>query len=231
MEFTVKVDRVKNVEEAIALQELGVKLIGVSLGEKSLFDDDRLISKDQVSLIQKSLKSSKLVGDVSSVSQGIQISSLADELNFDYVQADDIKLLKTVEQEPNNRNRGVIYSPVCISYDDDPEWVFDDFDNFRKGGKDYIQLDLFGDLENSWNFLNSKSLEEPDEVQIEDINKLSTQYSIFLTIDFSVENIAEVLKSFPNIYGISFVLGKLPHRNDIHCFDYLEVIKILNSLN
>jgi hypothetical protein len=227
MKFVVKVDRVKSVEEAVTLQRLGVNLIGISLGEKDDFDDDRVLSEDQASLIQKSLKSSKLVGDISKVSQELQISNIINDLNFDYIQINKSEILETINQDIDNQKKGIIYSPICLSYDEDPAWAFD---GLNIGKYSYFQLDLLGDMENSWNFLVSKASEEPEELQIEDIKELSKRYPLLLTIDFSKNNISDILKSFPDICGITFVLGKSPQRNDIHSFNYLEVLEILEFL-
>lgn len=227
MEFVVKVDRAKSVEEAIALQDLGVNLIGVSLGEKDGFDDDRLLSEGQASLIQKSLKSSKLVGNISKVSQELQTSNIVNRLDFDYIQISKTEMLETINQDIDNQKKGIIYSPICLSYDEDPEWVFDGLDIEKYS---YFQLDLLGDMEDSWNFLVSKTSEETDEVQIEDINELSRRYPLILTTDFSKNNVRDILGYFPNIRGISFVLGESPQRNDIHSFKYSEVLEILEFL-
>jgi hypothetical protein len=227
MEFVIKVDRVKSIEEAVALQSLGVNLIGVSLGDQDGFDDDRFLSEGQVALIQRSLKSSKLVGDISKISQDFQVSNIINELNFDYIQINKPEILETINQDIDNQKRGIIYSPICLSYDEDPEWAFDGLDTEKYS---YFQLDLLGDMENSWDFLVSKASEEPDEVQIEDINELSKRYPLILTIDFSKNNVSNILRSFPSICGISFVLDESPQRNDVHSFKYSEVLEILEFL-
>jgi hypothetical protein len=223
----VKVDRVRNSDEAIAFQELGVNLIGVSLGERDIFDDDRKLSEDQVGLISQSLKSSQLVIDISYLSDETRISRLPKLVEFDYFQVNEYKISKFLDRNPDIQNKRAIFSPVCLSHDEDPSWLFDGLD---KKDYSYFQLDVLGDIDQSWNFLASTAMEEPDDVQIEDISKLTIEYPSLLTIDFSVDNINDVLNSFPHICGISFTLGQSPHRNDIHCFEYSEVIQVLKVL-
>jgi hypothetical protein len=232
MDLILKVDRVKSVEEAIELQSLDVDFISVALGETSKFDDDRLVSIEQAFLIQKSLRSSsKFVSAFSENCSSFETLNIVKELSLDYVQIDKNEdLAKEVKQELYLANKGIIYSPITISYDEDIQWSLDDFDSIEKSTPVYFQLDLLGDMTNAWEFLVAESPKYPDELQIEDIDELALEHPILLTTNFSLNNIDEILSRLPHIRGLSFVLGNSPHRNDIHCFDYLEVVQILEYL-
>lgn len=57
----IKVDRVRSVAEAVAVEELGAGLVGVALDEDPRFADRRVVSADLAAEIGRSLSRAKFV--------------------------------------------------------------------------------------------------------------------------------------------------------------------------
>jgi uncharacterized membrane-anchored protein len=54
-------------------------------------------------------------------------------------------------------------------------------------------------MENSWQFLRTECPQYPEELQIDDINNLAEQYPLLVSLDFSTDNLLQIIKSMPNI--------------------------------
>jgi len=67
---------------------------------------------------------------------------------------------------------GLIYSDLECSYDTDPSWILRSIHN---SDFDFAQIDLLGDIGDSWNFLKEKCPNFPDELQISDINDIARE--------------------------------------------------------
>lgn len=78
-------------------------------------------------------------------------------------------------------------------------------------------------------FLRTECPKYPEDLQINDINNLAEQYPLLITLDFSADNLLQIIQSMPNIKGVSMILGDNPCRNDIHHFQYSEAVKILEK--
>ena len=226
-----KIDRVKSVEEAVELQRLGVDLIGISLSEKFIFDDNRVVKIDMAIAIRGKLKKSKLVGEVS-VGQGLrEVIFLIEEIGLDYVQLVEY-VLPSIEfrQELERRGVGIIYSGISVSYDDDPAWILSKYENVSDLNAAFYHLDLLGDMENSWNFLKQESPQYIDEFQIDDIDKIGEGFPLLITLDYTVDNVCEIADRISTARGISMTLGESPKRNNIHCFTYSSVLDVLANV-
>jgi len=226
-----KVDRIKSVQEAVELQYLGVDLIGVSLNQDMRFSDDRCINMDLVINVKKELTSAKLVGEIIVGKDFTQTLSLIDEINFDYVQVTE-NLIPPIEfrRELIKRQVGIIYAGIEATYDDDPSWILSGFKNKSELNEAFFQIDLLGNIKNSWDSFCRESPQYPEELQIDDIEEIGKEFPLFIALDYNENNVLEIINRLPSIKGISMVLGKCTNICNIHCFEYASVIEVMGKL-
>lgn len=228
-----KVDRVKDINEAIELEKLGVDFIGVSLIEDPRFSDNRKVSGATALSIRKVLKKSTLVGEIALNSNWNQIISLVKSVGFDYIQVWDNQIVpEELKQQLLKLDIGIIYSNIEASHEDDPSWIIDETKSNKNISKTFFQVDLLGEVENSWHFLNQETPKYPDEeLQIEDINNLAEKYPLFITLDYTPMNIVDIVSQLLAIKGITMTIAQSSARKDIHCFDYSTTLDIISKLN
>lgn len=225
MKPIVKVDRVSSVEEASELQQLGVNIIGVSFDLDPRFKDVRKIQRELARSIRKCLVSAQLCCELPTIDD--ETLFLIESCDFDFLQVSNAKI------PPLNFRRrlkqlgiGLIYSGIEASYEDDPAWIMSRFEDEKELGASYFQLDLLADIDGSWFFLKEECPRYSEELQIEDIEHIASQYPLLITLDYSCNNIIEIINQVKNIKGISFTLGAIPTHNDFHWFSHTEVIDI-----
>ncbi len=228
----VKVDRVSSVAEVETLQRLGVNAISISLSSDRKFKDRRTLSKKEAYLIKDKIeKNTSFIGSLS-INSYQEMIELATDLEFDYIQLSSIQQSKIlpneVYQELKIQGIGLIYSDLECSYDTDPSWILRSIHN---SDFDFAQIDLLGDIGDSWNFLKEKCPNFTDELQVSDINDIARENPLLITTDLSENNLEEIIDCLANIKGIAFVLGDNPIRDDFHYFSYCEVIKMLEQVN
>ena len=100
---------------------------------------------------------------------------------------------------------GIVYSGIEASYEDDPSWILSRYIEQENLNTSFYQIDLLGDMKNSWNFFKSESPNYPDELQIKDVIKLGEQFPLILSLDFHKDNILEIITSLHSSKGFSFV--------------------------
>ena len=227
-----KVDRVKDINEAIQLEKLGVEFIGVSLIDDPRFTDNRKVSEETALSIRNAVKKSTLVGEISLNGDSEQVLSLIKKIDFDYVQVWENQIIpEEFKQELSKLNIGIVYSNIEASYEDDPSWILDDSNIFQKINSTFFQVDLLGDMKNSWNYLKQEAPNYYDEeLQIEEINCLAEQYPLFITLDYTPVNVLDIISKLSAIKGITMTIAKSSQRNDIHYFNYLTILDILYKL-
>ncbi|MBW4542938.1 MAG: hypothetical protein KME25_00595 [Symplocastrum torsivum CPER-KK1] len=227
-----KVDRVSTIEEAIQLQDCGVEIISISISGDPKFNDNRVITEEAAIEIRKMLKTSKSVAEILIENNWNKTIDLIEKIGIDYVQPLGNQIPhRDFRKELYKKGIGIIYSNIEASYDDDPSWILSSFVNEDNLNSSYYQIDLLGNMENSWEFFKEECPKYPEELQIHDINELAKQYPLLITLDYSPDNILEIINLMPNIKGITMVLGDDSLRNDIHYFKYSEVLNILDKLS
>jgi len=228
----IKVDRVCSPEEAAELQNLGADIISVSLGEQSEVENNRQVTENMARTIRKSLVNAKFCGEITNQAGLDHTISLIHHCGFDLIQASAINIPElTFRQTASQSGIRFIYSGIEASYDDDPAWILSSFDESEKLEAAYFQVDLLSDVEGSWNFFKNECPKYSEELQIDDINQISAQYPLIISLDFSVENIVEIIEHFENVQGFWFTLGACQKSNDPHLIEYSELVNILKILN
>lgn len=226
----IKVDRVKSLTEARELEGLEANFISVSLSKNSSFEDDRTIDIDTAISIKNCIRRSKYVGEISLSANIFETVEVIKKIGFDYLQLSDYSILQP-DAIKYLRSQGIeiIYSNITASHDDDPSWILSHFLQQKELSGSYFQVDLLPEFDNSWEFLKNESPEYPEELQIEDINQIAKQSNLLIALDYSPNNVLEVINYLPNVKGISMVLGN-SLVEDFHCFDYFEILDILKKL-
>jgi hypothetical protein len=224
-----KVDRVCSAEEARKLQDLGVDIISVDLESDKKFSDNRYISENIAYDIYKVLTSTKYCASLSLADRNLPILK---NNCFDYLQFSRIEEpTACIESYLKECKIDLIYSGIEISYEDDLSWIENSLQDKIVLNTTLFQVDLLSDMDNSWEFLKHKSPEYPEELlQIEDINKLSSRFPLIIEIDFTSNNILEIMHCFPEIKGMNFRLGANPLRNDLHFIDFDKLVNTLSII-
>lgn len=228
MKPIIKIDRVSSLEEAAELQTLGADILTVSFDLDTRFRDTRKISKPVAYSIRECLVSTQLCCELSTIDEDTRL--LVESCGFDWVQVSKMPPL-SFRKQLQALNVGLIYSGIEASYEDDPTWILSSFNNETELGASYFQIDLLADIDNSWFFFKEECPKYPDELQIEDIEQIASRYPLVITLDYSNNNIIEIISRFQKVKGISFTLGTRPTRNDFHWFDYTQLRDILNQVN
>jgi hypothetical protein len=230
-----KVDRIKSLNEALELESIGVDMITVSLNDGGMFSDDRVLDKAVVFSIREGIKKAKLVGEVNFSYDISNVRSFLYDVDFDFIQVVGPELPSLdIRREIQAKEIGIIYGGIETSYEDDPSWILSKYNQVPELNASFYQVDLLGDIDNSWHFLNLESPNYPEELQIKDIVKLGEHFPLIISLNFCSDNIIEIVNNFSSIRGINMILGEFPKRNDFHYFDYatvLETLKILNKTN
>jgi hypothetical protein len=230
MNKIIKVDRVKSVTEAKELEELGANFISVSLSKDLKFDDDRTIDFNTAISIKNCLRESKYIGEFLFEENYNELIQLIKEVGFEYVQFSGYKIPSAdCMRHLNSQGVEIICSGITASHDDDPSWILSNFLEQGELSSAYFQIDLLPEYKNAWEFLKNESPEYPEELQIEDINQLAEDNKLLITLDYSSQNVLDVISYFPKIKGITMILGN-SLIEDLHCFDYSEVLLLLRKI-
>lgn len=143
----------------------------------------------------------------------------------EYIDLDFFDYIQIPYQEKNDflflNKKKIIYSDIRISYDDDLNWIFDDSIETKSV---YYEIDLLGEIPDSWRFLEVESPKYPEEVQISDLVKLGIERNIFLSLNFNKRNISKIVSLLDTVSGFSMKISYDDMPNDIHVFSFEEII-------
>lgn len=194
-----------------------------------MYKDDRVISIETVEEIQSVLTTSQIAVEISY--NHPNVDSLLQRIDPDYIQISGSQFLATEERKRlQKQGIKIIYTDIQADHDDDPSWILSEYLDNENLNEAYFQINLIGDMHNSWEFFKTESEKYPDELQIQDIDDLGRLHPILLSIDFTPENIFEVVSTFSSVNGIYLTLSENCTRNDLHVFSFQSVIKILTYL-
>jgi hypothetical protein len=102
----------------------------------------------------------------------------------------------------------VLYS--AISYDTDPAWALGALTDLSALTQvEFFALDLFCDVEDSWDFFAHRTRE--DEFEPVDLQRLCERFPVLLTVDLRADNAREVM-SFPGVKGLLLACDALAPR-------------------
>ncbi len=227
-----KVGRVKSVDEAFMLEEVGANLISFSLSDNLKFKDERVVTEETVLLIQKVLNKAKTYGEIHIDNcDPHDVVKLAKKLDLDYIQPIGQAVpSQTIRETLFKDNIGIIYSNIEVSHDEDPAWILSRYQKKKNLNVSFFQLDLLPEYQDSWLFLTNKSPQYPEEIQIEDIRELGIKNPLLLTLNFNPDNIFNIFNRIASIRGIALEIENNPTRDDFHYFSFFEVTEICIKL-
>lgn len=231
MNKLIKVDRVHTPHEAAELERLGAGLLTVDLASDPRFADDRGLALDQAVEIGRALQRATLVPvlDLNTV-EPRRALEVAKALGARSVQP----VIRSVPPRPvrdllSGEGIGVAYGGIEINHDDDPAWIFSAFDGQENLGATFFQVDVLPEYTDSWEFLRD-SAPEHEEFQIADLDDLAGRYPIVAGLDWTPENVYEILASVPNLRGLSFTLAERARFGGVRFFSYDDVVATLRAL-
>ena len=226
-----KVDRIISLDEAKNLQHLNVDYICVCLNTDYRYSDFRIINKDIATAIRKILISSKYVGEINVQNYDYNLLCLIKEIGFDYIQIAGSTIPSVdFEKELSDNGIEIIVSDIQASLDDDPSWIVSEMQDKSSIKTSFFQLDLFGDTGNSWDCIKNEAPNFPDDLQVSDIIDIGKKFPIFITLDYTINNIINIANEIPTIKGITMTIAETIPRNDIHSLTYSEVLNLLEVL-
>ena len=226
----IKVDRVRSVAEALAVERLGAGLVGVALGPDPRFADDRVVPAGVAAEIAGSLRSASLVAAVDLGGDPAELPALARSAGAALVQS----ATGTIPR-PEMRAAlaaagiGIVYAGIEVAHDDDPSWVFSRYEDVPDLGGALFQVDVLGEYRDSWRFLVQESPDYPSEFQVDDLDGLGAGRDLVVTLDFTAGNVAAIRGALPGVRGIALPLGRAA-RGDVHCFAFDEAVAVLRAL-
>jgi len=224
-----KVDRVNSVNEASELQDLGVDIIGVSFKDLSIHSEDRTLDIESILQIRQVLRVSDLAIEVPVGYNDILF--LVNKTKPNYIQISGNGMLSVeIRKQLEVRGIGIVYSGIEVSYDDDPSWILSSYKDIEALNVSFFQLDLIGNVKNSWEFFKTKLSDYPDALQIEDIVNMGRQFPLMIALDFNKKNVLDIINSFPSIKGISFTLSESFDVSSLHYFSYESTVDVLRTL-
>lgn len=233
MNKIIKVDNVGSVEEAEVLQNLGVDIIGVSLKEYSSYLPERILNLDSIQRVSQILTRASIavtIGDELSF-----IPEIIQSISPDYIQFSGASIPSTEQIKfIKNNNVDVMFSGIQVSYDEDPSWILSRYEDLPKELISYFEIDLLGDMENSWDFLKSNCSNYRRELNVNDIIKLGNKHPLLITLDFDENNTHEIISSFSSSNGIRLRISTGCDGAGYHWLDYhfvTDILKVLNSNN
>jgi phosphoribosylanthranilate isomerase len=226
----IKVDRVHSVSEAVALEGAGADMIGVALSPDPRFADDRVVTVEEAAAIGKSLARATLVTTMELTDRD-RVLRTAAAIRTSVVQPITSAVPpQEVRTALSDAGVGVAYSGLEINHDDDPSWVFSAYKETPDLNAVLFQADVLPEYRGSWKFLRDESPEYEDEFQISDLNDLAREWPLVVNLDFTPDNIKEVLAALPDVRGIAFTLAGRARRGDVHFHQYADVLRVLGAV-
>jgi hypothetical protein len=231
----VKVDRVGTPREAAELERLGADLLTVDLVSDPRFAaaDGRVVTLDQALEIAKVLQRATLVPvlDLAGMEprRTVEVATRLGARNVQpMVRSVPPRLVRDLLSD---EGIGIVYGTIEINHDDDPAWIFGDFDDQDDLDAAFFQVDVLPEYEDSWEFLRDRAPEyEDEEFQIADLDDLAGRYPIVAGLDWSPANVHEVLAAVPNLRGLSFTLAGQARFGGVRFFSYEDVLATLRAL-
>jgi hypothetical protein len=227
----IKVDRVRSADEAATLEKLGADLLGVDLTSDPRFDDGRGIPVEQAVAMDGVLQRATLVPTLDLADDPGRILRIVQAMHARMVQPVGRTVPPAVVRAAlSEAGIGIVYGGIEIAHDDDPGWVLSDFTGERDLGVSFFQVDVLPEYRDSWAFLRDRSPEYVDEFQIADLDDLATEYPLVVGLDFTPDNVREVLGALPHVRGLVLTLADRARRDGVRFHSYLDTLDTLRAL-
>ncbi|SCE66530.1 hypothetical protein GA0074695_0149 [Micromonospora viridifaciens] len=227
----IKVDRVRSVAEAVAVEELGAGMVGVALDADPRFADERAVPVDLAGEIGKALSRAKFVVEVDFRDDPVDALRRAEALRPDLVQPITGAIPPgDVRAALSRAGIGIVYGGIEIAHDDDPTWTLSRYPDTPALGAALFQVDVLPECRNSWEFLRDESPEFEDEFQLDDLNELGRTHELVASLNFTPRNAPEIVAALPGVRGVALALADHATRQDLHFLRYDAALEVLRAL-
>jgi hypothetical protein len=228
----VKVDRVRSAREAAELEALGADLIGVTLTADPRFFDDRTVTVEQAAGIRKALHRATLV-------TAMELGRDPDRVlrTVAATRAGMVQPVTGAVPPPDVRAAlsdvgvGIAYGGIEIAHDDDPGWVFSAYADTPDLDAVLFHADVLPEYRDSWAFLRDRAPEYEEEFQIADLNELGRERPLVVGLDFTADNVREIVVALPEVRGIALTLADKGRRGDVRFHRYADAVRVLQAVS
>ncbi|MCZ6691835.1 MAG: hypothetical protein O7H41_19795 [Planctomycetota bacterium] len=228
-----KVDRANSLEEITRLEESGVDLISFDIafpGSELTIEDGRSLDPRRALELRGNVRKARTVAMLDFVGPEPEwIRSKAEVFSsFDYVQATSHQLgYEGVLPAVRGAGRPVICSQIIADYDMDPSWIRGEIEDPSRAGLKYYEIQVVTGVQNSWRNLKEESPKHEEELQVSDLRSMTLDFPLFFALDFSLENVEEILKAFPRLEGWTITLGGDPESSLRHFHTAERALEVL----
>lgn len=227
----IKVGRLCSIDEAVSVEELGAGLISVALDADPRFADERTIPVDLAIAIRKSLRRAGLVVELDFRDDPVHALRIAQAVGADLVQPITGAIPPPdVRAELIGAGVGIVYAGIEIAHDDDPSWIFSRYADTPDLNAAYFQVDVLPEYRDAWAVLRDESPRYEDEFQIEDLNQLGQTHNLLTSLNFTSQNVTEIVTALPAVRGIALTVADHATRDDLHFLRYEEILEVLDAL-
>jgi hypothetical protein len=223
----IKVDRVRSAAEAAALETAGAGLIGVELDPDPRFADARTLTVGEAAAVRAALRRAPLVAALDVAGDPAQVVRTIAAVGAGLVQPIGGAVpAPAVLAALHDVGIGVVHAGIEIAHDDDPSWVFSRYAD----GAALFQADVLPEYRDAWAFLRDRAPEYDEEFQIADLDELGRQRPLVVGLDFTPDNVTEIVAALPAVRGIALTLADGVRRDDVHVHTYPEALRIAQSV-
>jgi hypothetical protein len=197
----IHVQGVASPEEAEQLELLGVDLVGVVLGERTV---GRVIGRDGAHAIAARLKRAQLCVEPLGGASALEAKA-AKQLGAQVVQVPFGTEVSRAWRE-SLAQVGVQWALVRVpaNEDDDPAWVRERLQEAGSPPPTWTQVELCPSLDDGWRIIR-----EPNENELDarDLDVMAAEFPVLFCLPLSLDNLSEVRRGLSHARGFSFVLG------------------------
>ncbi|MEU8228339.1 hypothetical protein AB0C12_01920 [Actinoplanes sp. NPDC048967] len=226
----IKVDRVRSAAEAAGLEALGADLVGVSLTADPRFYDDRTVTVEQAAVIGRALQRATLVTAMELGKDPARVLRSVAATRAGMVQPITGAIPPPeVREALAGAGVGIVYGGIEIAHDDDPGWVFSAYAGEPDLNAVLFHVDVLPEYRDSWRFLRDRAPEYEEEFQIADLDELGRERPIVVGLDFTPDNVREIVTALPSVRGIALTLAEQGRRSDARFHRYADAVRVLSA--
>jgi hypothetical protein len=226
----VKVDRVRSAAEAADLEALGADLVGVSLTADPRFYDDRTVTVEQAAEIGKALQRATLVTAMELGRDRDRVLRTVAATRAGMVQPITGAIPPPdIRKGLSDEGIGIAYGSIEIAHDDDPGWVFSAYADTPDLNAVLFHADVLPEYRHSWAFLRDRAPEYEEEFQIADLNELARERPLVVGLDFTPDNVREIVAALPEVRGIALTLAEQGRRGDVRFHRFTDAVRVLRE--
>lgn len=214
--YRVKVDNVRSIDEATSLCSAGADIISARPEVLSGFGSvDSILDRLCVCF------------DLTKCSEQSCVDFLQQSPEFNYVEfAGHILPSRQFVSNVISGRSQIIFSQINADHDTDPSWILSRHLEEAYDVDCVYQLLLACDIANGWNWLMRDADEET--LQNSDIDRISRTYRTMITVDFTPNNVKEIVEALPTVEG--FALPVQPAASSGPSFSIEDITTIIRRL-